>query len=507
MIKEKSKLITVLTVFLYSITLNMNSAFCQVPTKGIFDDNSDIGAVKLPGGVIYNPALQEYTMHGSGENIWFDRDEFHFLWKSISGDFIMQARIRFIGEGVHEHRKIGIMIRDTLSTGSAHISAVVHGDGLASLQFRKTAGSSTEEIKSEYTYPDIIRIERRGDTFIMSAAKFGEPFTSTSIEGVKLNDNVFTGLFICSHNAEVLEKALFDNVRIIIPAKEDFIPYTDYIGSNIEVMDVNTGLREILYSSPLSLQAPNWTGDGKKLIYNSRGLIYSFDISNKTIKEINTGFANNNNNDHVLSFDGKLLGISHHSIDDDNRSIIYTLPVGGGTPERITAEGPSYLHGFSPDGEYLVYTGARNGNYDIYRISRSKKEEIRLTVTPGLDDGSEYAPDGKYIYFNSSRTGTMQIWRMKPDGSDQQQLTFDKLNDWFPHVSPDGKNIVFLSFREEVSPDAHPFYKNVYIRMMPAAGGEPKIIAYVYGGQGTINVNSWSPDSRKIAFISNTVIE
>jgi TolB protein len=507
MIKEKSKLITVLTVFLYSITLNMNSAFCQVSTKGIFDNNSDIGAVNLTGGVIYNPALQEYAMHGSGENIWFDRDEFHFLWKSISGDFIMQARIRFIGEGVHEHRKIGIMIRDTLSTGSAHISAVVHGDGLASLQFRKTAGSSTEEIKSENTYPDIIQIERQGDTFIMSAARYGEPFTSTSIGGIELNDNVFAGLFICSHNAEVLEKAVFDNVRIIIPAKEDFIPYTDYIGSNIEVMDVNTGLREILYSSPLSLQAPNWTGDGKKLIYNSRGLIYSFDIKNKTVNEINTGFANNNNNDHVLSFGGKLLGISHHSIDDDNRSIIYTLPAGGGTPERITAEGPSYLHGFSPDGEYLVYTGARDGNYDIYRISGSKKEEIRLTVAPGLDDGPEYAPDGKYIYFNSSRTGAMQIWRMKPDGSDQQQLTFDKLNDWFPHVSPDGKNIVFLSFPEDVSPDDHPFYKHVYIRMMPAEGGEPKIIAYVYGGQGTVNVNSWSPDSRKIAFISNTVIE
>jgi TolB protein len=314
-------------------------------------------------------------------------------------------------------------------------------------------------------------------------------------------------LFICSHNAEVLEKAVFDNVRIIIPAKEDFITYTDYIGSNIEVMDVNTGLREILYSSPLSLQAPNWTGDGKKLIYNSRGLIYSFDIKNKTVNEINTGFANNNNNDHVLSFGGKLLGISHHSIDDDNRSIIYTLPAGGGTPERITAEGPSYLHGFSPDGEYLVYTGARGGNYDIYRISGSKKEEIRLTVAPGLDDGPEYSPDGKYIYFNSSRTGAMQIWRMKPDGSNQQQLTFDGLNDWFPHVSPDGKNIVFLSFPEDVSPDDHPFYRHVYIRMMPAEGGEPKIIAYVYGGQGTVNVNSWSPDSRKIAFISNTVIE
>jgi len=507
MIKEKNKIITVLTVFLYSITFNMNSAFCQLSSPGIFENNTDVGAVKLPGGVLYNPELQEYTMHGSGENIWFDKDEFHFLWKSIKGNFIMRARMRFIGEGVHEHRKIGIMIRDTLSTGSAHISAVVHGDGLASLQFRKSAGNSTEEIRSETAYPDIIQIERQGDTFIMSVAKYGEPFTSIQISGIKLNDEVFTGLFICSHNADVLEKAVFENVRLIIPAKEDFIPYTDYIGSNIEIMDVQSGLREILHSSPLSLQAPNWTGDGERLIYNSRGLIYSFEIQNKTIHEINTGFANNNNNDHVLSFDGRLLGISHHSIEDDNKSIVYTLPAKGGTPERITTEGPSYLHGFSPDGEYMVFTGERNGNYDIYKISRSVKEEIRLTEAPGLDDGSEYTHDGKYIYFNSNRTGTMQIWRMNPDGSDQQQITFDELNDWFPHISPDGKNIVFLSFPKTVNSGDHPFYKHVYIRMMPAGGGEPKIIAYVYGGQGSINVHSWSPDSRKIAFISNTGTE
>ena len=507
MLKEKNNIITVLIIFLYSLALYINPTYCQDTASGIFENNSDIGDVKIPGGVVYNSGLQEYTIHGSGENVWFGKDEFHFLWKSIRGNFIIQARMRFIGEGVHEHRKIGIMIRDSLSTGSAHISAVVHGDGLASLQFRKTAGNSTEEIKSETAYPDIIQIERKGDSFIMSAAKYGEPLASIQLSGIKLSDEVFTGLFICSHDAEVLEKAVFDNVRLIIPAKDGFIPYSDYIGSNIEIMDVETGLRKVIYSSPLSLQAPNWTSDSKKLIYNSMGLLYSFDIDSRTVNEINTDFANNNNNDHVLSFDGKLLGISHHSTGDDNKSIVYTVPAGGGTPERITGEGPSYLHGWSPDGEYLVYTGGRNGNYDIYKISRNKKEEIRLTEAPGLDDGSEYAPDGKYIYFNSSRTGTMQLWKMKTDGSDQQQVTFDGLNDWFPHISPDGKNIVFLSFREEVRPDDHPFYKHVYIRMIPAGGGEPKIIAYVYGGQGTINVHSWSPDSRKIAFVSNTIIE
>jgi TolB protein len=474
---------------------------------GIFDGNTDIGNIKLPGSVAYNPEKQEFTLQGSGENIWFDKDEFHFLWKNIKGNFIIRARGRFIGEGVHEHRKIGIMIRDSLTTNAAHVSAVVHGDGLTSLQYRKVAGHTTGETKSNSAYPDIIQIERKGNTFIMSVATFGEPFASVRIDSIKLNNEVFAGLFICSHNAEVLEKAIFNNVRIITPAEEEFIPYTDFIGSNIEILDIESGLRKVLYSSPFSLQAPNWTSDGKRLIYNSKGLLYSFNIKNKTIQQINTGFANNNNNDHVLSFDNRLLGISHHSREDEDNSIVYTLPAEGGIPERITGKGPSYLHGWSPDGEYLVYTGGRNGNYDIYKISRNDKKEIRLTWAHGLDDGSEYTPDGKFIYFNSSRTGTMQIWRMKPDGSEQEQVTFNELNDWFPHISPDGKWIVFLSFPAEVESDDHPFYKHVYIRLIPAGGGPPKIIAYVYGGQGTINVPSWSPDSKKIAFISNTDVE
>ncbi|WP_226805366.1 TolB family protein [Agriterribacter humi] len=132
---------------------------------------------------------------------------------------------------------------------------------------------------------------------------------------------------------------------------------------------------------------------------------------------------------------------------------------------------------------------------------------MRLTTAKGLDDGPEYTPDGKYIYFNSARTGAMQLWRMKADGSEQEPVTDGTFYDWFPHVSPDGKWIVFLSFlKEEVEAEDHPFYKHVYLRLMPVAGGTPKVIAYVYGGQGTINTPSWSPDSKRIAFISNSVI-
>jgi Tol biopolymer transport system component len=187
---------------------------------------------------------------------------------------------------------------------------------------------------------------------------------------------------------------------------------------------------------------------------------------------------------------------------------VYTVPVGGGTPRRITTRGPSYLHGWSPDGRFLVYTAERGGDFDVYRISAEGGDETRLTSAPGLDDGPEYSPDGKYIYFNSARSGTMQIWRMRADGSAQEQLTSDQYNNWFPHVSPDGQWIVFLSFMKDVAPSDHPFYKQVYLRLMPAGrderGATARVVGYVYGGQGTINVPSWAPDSRRVAFVSNS---
>jgi len=212
-----------------------------------------------------------------------------------------------------------------------------------------------------------------------------------------------------------------------------------------------------------------------------------------------------NNNDHVLSFDGKRLGISHHSAGDKDESVVYVLPARGGEPRRVTSKAPSYLHGWSPDGRFLVYTGGRDGNYDVYRIPAEGGDEVRLTDTPGLDDGPEYTPDGRFIYFNSARTGDMRIWRMDPDGGGQEPVMSDGFHDWFPHVSPDGRRIVFLSFERDVAADDHPFYKQVYLRLMPVDGSSrPKVVAYVYGGQGTINVPSWSPDGKRIAFVSNS---
>jgi TolB protein len=272
--------------------------------------------------------------------------------------------------------------------------------------------------------------------------------------------------------------------------------------SNLEIVDVHSGERTILAKFDYLIEAPNWTADGKRLIYNSLGRIYSFDIGTLQSTLIDTGFAINCNNDHVLSPDNSQLAISH-STQEDGKSRIYVLPLEGGNPVLLTPMAPSYLHGWSPDGSLLSYCAERNGQYNIYTIPVTGGVETQLTYSPGLDDGPEYSPDGTYIWFNSVRTGLMQVWRMTADGTEQMQMTFDESNNWFPHVSPDRGTVAFIAYRKgDVAPADHPPNKDVEIRLMASSGGEFRTLVKLFGGQGTFNVNSWSPDSRQLAFVS-----
>jgi Tol biopolymer transport system component len=493
-------------ILLLLVNIRPHSVTAQSTPSPFLQSHQDVGDVKHSGTFAYDPVLQAYTLTGSGANIWLDKDAFHFAYRKMKGDFILQAHVNFEGAGTDPHRKIGWMLRESLETDAAMTSATVHGDGLTALQYRKQKGGMVEEVRSAVSAPDMVQLERKAGKLIMSVARYGDPYTITSVSNVSMKDEVYAGIFICSHNNDVVEKAVFRNLQIIVPTWSNFQYYKDYLGSHIESIEVGTGHRFIHHTDwARSLQAPNWTKDGKSLIYNSEGLLYRMELASGKIKEVPTDSVRQNNNDHVISFDGKWLGLSSSSGKPEEGSLVYLMPIEGGKPRRITATGPSYLHGFSTDGNWMTYTGLRNGDYDIYKINVTEGEEIRLTNTPGLDDGSEYSPDGKYIYYNSVRSGTMQLWRMSPEGKDHEQLTKDAFNNWFPHISPDGKWIVFLSYTLDVAPNDHPFYRKVYLRMMPSdLSAEPHVIGYLYGGQGTINTPSWSPDSKKVAFVSNS---
>ncbi len=273
--------------------------------------------------------------------------------------------------------------------------------------------------------------------------------------------------------------------------------------SYLETVDVATGERQVLAEFPYLIEAPNWTADGKSLVYNSRGKLYRFDLASHESTAIDTGYCVYCNNDHVLAPDGTGVAVSHQAA-EDGQSRVYVIPYDGSGPRLITPVAPSYLHGWSPDGKTLAYCGERNGQFDIYTIPVGGGVETQLTDEPGLDDGPEYSPCGKYIWFNSTRSGLMQAWRMEADGRNPTQMTNDpEGNCWFPHVSPDGKLAAYIAYRRgDVAPNDHPADKDVELRVMNADGTGTRTLVKLFGGQGTLNVNSWAPDSKTFAFVS-----
>jgi len=503
----------------FIIWASINISVAQNSYVGIFQNNSDIGNPKIAGSAIYNKPDQSYTMKGAGYNIWFERDEFHYLFNKIKGDFILTANFEFVGKGTETHRKTGWMIRESTDEKSSHISATLHGDGMTVLQWRASAGEEMRDPQDEIFATDsaynIIQIERVGKSIVIRAAHHGEPFDIIgSHEMENMPDEVLAGPFICSHNADVTEEVKVWNVRIDKPLGSDPAQARSTpVGCRMETMTVSGGKRMVIYEKQGRFEAPNWMPDGKQLLFNMDGSLYKIPVEGGDIEKLNTGFADRCNNDHGISFNGKLLAISHsgEELSGGTGSAVYVLPLKGGEPKLITEDTPSYWHGWAPNNKEVVYVARRNGKkeYNIYRNSIKGGKEVALTdIDEGQHvDGCEYSPDGKYIYYNGNHTGTMQIWRIKPDGSGRKQLTFDEYNDWFPHISPDGKWIVLISFPSDIDPNSHPSYKRVMLRVMPTSGGKPRVIAYMYGGQGTINVPSWSPDSKQIAFVSNSGIE
>ncbi len=501
MIQRSTTTLSALLAFSLIFPAGQSPARVPETPVGSFDSQADIGSVLHAGMAEYDSAKATYTVAGSGENIWSTSDAFHFVWKKLTGDAQLTADISFLGPGGNQHRKAVLMVRQSLDADSPYADVALHGDGLTSLQYRDRKGGPTHEIQLNVSAPKRLRIEKRGNFVYVALADEQKivHFSGASIPA-PLQGTFYLGIGMCSHDKNAVEKAMFANVDLstsLAPAQ------SPTLYSSLETVSIASSNRRVVYLASERFEAPNWTRDGAAFIFNRNGHLYRLPVAGGEPALIDTGFANRCNNDHGISPDQAALAISDQS-QADNKSIVYIVPLAGGAPRRITQNSPSYWHGWSPDGKTLAFVGQRNDNFDIYTIPVTGGDETRLTTAKGLDDGPEYSPDGKYIYFNSERTGHMQIWRMRPDGSEQEQMFADEWNNWFPHISPDGHWMVFLSYEPEVT--GHPPNQNVMLRIMSLTDKKITVLTKLFGGQGTINVPSWSPDSKEVAFVSYALV-
>jgi TolB protein len=378
---------------------------------GIFEAHGDVGVVLHPGSVEYNAAERTYAMAGSGENMWLAADALHFAWKKMSGDVTLTANIGFIGTGGNEHRKAVLMIRQSLDADSAYADVALHGSGLTSLQAREEKGATTHEVQSAVSAPVRVRIAKRGDYFYMWLAGPGEELRMAGgAMRVPLHDPFYAGIGVCSHDKDVVEKAVFSKVDLgAIPSGTG----QPVLYSTLETVPISSGDRRVVYVAAERLESPHWSPDGAWLIFKRKG----------------------------------------HT---------ERVAVAGGAPEVIDTD-----------------------------------------AAP--DDGRERSPDGKFIYLHSDRSGGMQIWRTHSDGSGPEQVTSADLQNCFPHLSPDGKQIIFLSYAKDIS--GIPVDEDVMLRFVSLDDGRVKVLAKLVGGRGTIDAPPWSPDSRRVAFVSYQLVQ
>lgn len=488
-------------------TLACAAAQAADSSIGVFESHGDVGATPKTGAIDYDAATGEYRVTGGGANIWAAEDAFHFAWKRLSGDVTITADVRFLGAGAVAHRKAVLMVRQDLTSGSAYADVALHGDGLTSLQFRPAAGAQTQEIRSALTAPTRIRIERRGNRFTVFAGRPGEELIPSGPQTVELTDPVYAGIGVCSHDANVLETAVFSNVRL------EQRQQAERYRSKITVFDLAARSTKVVYRADEVIEAPNWSRDGSFLLVNTGGSLYLLPMGGTgeaKLEKINLGDGSYRcNNDHDFSPDGKLLAFSASS-PSSRQSQVYLAHADGSGVKLLTPASPSYFHGWSPDGRWLAFVGRRDNKFELYRVPVAGGAEQRLTSAGAYDDGPEYSPDGKWIYFNSNRSGGWDIWRIPPDGAGPndikaQRVTDDGLEDWFPHVSPNGQWMVFLSFPAGTA-GHNDKMDGVVLRIMPTPGeklrpAKIETLTKFFGGQGTINVNSWSPDSKRFAYV------
>jgi Tol biopolymer transport system component len=485
---------------MYGCLLMMGHAWAQVAAApiGLFADHADVGTVLHAGSAKYDAARHAYTIGGSGENVWAAADAFQFIWKKMEGNFTLTADISVLGQGGDPHKKAMLMARQSLDADSAYADVALHGVGLTSLQARDAKGAATHEIQSNVSAPRRLRLQKYGDEFTMwLAGDDGQFHFAGGSMRVPLAEPFYVGLGVCAHDKDAVETAEFSNVALeAMPASSTRTQ--EY--ATLETMTVASTDRRVTYVAPGHLEAPTWTPDSVSLVFRRSCGIEIVPVAGGEPKTVypRTGLCPDEL--HGVSPDGTMLAVSsvfHNLLGD-----IYLVPIGGGTARRLTEKSPSTWAGWAADGKSIVFTGRRHSEYGIYTIPVAGGEETRLAdaAPPHLDP--ECSPDGKYIYFSSSRSGATEIWRTRLDGSQPEQVTKDGAGSSCPHVSPDGRLLAFLTPQQRGSGSFPQGFTQFLLRVMSLTDGQIRVLAKLIGDRGSMPSPPWSPDSRRIAFVS-----
>ena len=485
-------------------------AGAQTPANGlgIFENQSDVGSVVPPGVATYDAASGVYTLRSAGANLWGNVDGFHFVWKKVSGDVSLTADVQLAaaGDGASPHRKALLMFRQTLDPDAMYADAAVHGAGETALQYRHIKGDTTQDIAFNIGAPQRLRLEKRGDTITLFLSMHGEPLhqVGASIR-VHFEGEFYAGLGDCAHNKDAVEQASFAHVELVpLTAPATPAPMALYSTLQTIAIDNNSRMAYVIQTGKGQMEAPNWSRDGKTLIFNRAGKLWSVPAaeSEGAIAEatpIDIGNAIDCTGSHGLSPDGKWIAMTCTTPDHPGRRV-YIVPATGGAPRMVTVNPDSYFHSWSPDGRTILFTRPSHGTLNIFAISPGGGQETALTTGAGVSDDPDFSPDGQWIYFNSDRAGGMQIWRMRPDGSQPEQVTFDEKHNWTAHPSPDGKSILILSYGKDVT--GHAANKDVTLRILNVADGKIRDLVEIVGGSGSDNVPNWAPDGAHFAFVS-----
>lgn len=470
---------------------------------GIFDAQSDVGVVNPAGKGWFDPATGIYTIRSSGANLWAATDGFHLVWKKVSGDLSLTADIELAAPSAKSspHRKALLIFRESLDPDAMYADVAVHGNGETALQYRRNQGDTTQDIAFDLGAPKTVRLEKRGDIITLFVSMKGEPLHQAGAS-IRLHfaEPFYAGLGVCAHQDGAVEQATFAHVALT-PLSAPANPRPKALYSTLQTIATDNNARQdfVILTGKGYMEAPNWSRDGKSLIFDRGGQIWTIPAEGGEAKAIDIGDATGCTGSHGLSPDGKWLAMTCTTPGHPGQRV-YIVPSGGGAPRMVTDNRDSYFHSWSPDGKTILFTRPSHGSINIFAIPAEGGAEKALTTGEGTSDDPDYSPDGQYIYFNSDRAGGMQIFRMTPDGSHAEQVTFDSRRNWTPHPSPDGKSILILSYASDVA--GHPSNMDVTLRILDAGTGKIRDLVEIVGGSGTDNVPNWAPDGAHFAFVS-----